>query len=59
MGVFSEPIAKQLFKQMLAGMAHIHGLGLCNRDLKLDNMLVDADFTIKIADFGFAAEIGP
>ena len=53
-GAFSEPIAKYLFKQMLKGMNYIHDRGLCNRDIKLDNMLVCADFcTIKIADFGF------
>lgn len=45
---------------MLAGMAYIHSNDICNRDFKLENMLIDSDLTsIKIADFGFAAEIGP
>ena len=37
-------------------MAYIHDKGFCNRDFKLQNMLVEADYaTIKIADFGFGA----
>ncbi|PON79133.1 Serine/threonine protein kinase [Trema orientale] len=36
------------------GMAYLHGLGLIHRDLKSDNLLIFADKSIKIADFGFA-----
>ena len=42
---------------MLAGLNYMHNEGIVNRDLKLDNMLIAEDFTIKIADFGFAARI--
>lgn len=39
---------------MIAGLTYMHHQGIVNRDIKLENMLVADDFTIKIADFGFA-----
>ncbi|KAB1200403.1 putative starch synthase 4, chloroplastic/amyloplastic [Morella rubra] len=36
------------------GMAYVHELGLIHRDLKSDNLLIFADKSIKIADFGVA-----
>jgi len=36
------------------GMAYVHGPGLIHRDLKSDNLLINADKSIKIADFGVA-----
>ena len=40
LGAFSEPVTKQLFKQMLSAMVYMHGQGVCHRDFKLENMLV-------------------
>ncbi|KAF7084009.1 hypothetical protein CFC21_087715 [Triticum aestivum] len=36
------------------GMAYVHALGFIHRDLKSDNLLIAADRSIKIADFGVA-----
>ncbi|CAH9075587.1 unnamed protein product [Cuscuta epithymum] len=36
------------------GMEYVHGLNLIHRDLKSDNLLIAADKSIKIADFGVA-----
>ncbi|XVE92244.1 hypothetical protein REPUB_Repub01dG0080000 [Reevesia pubescens] len=36
------------------GMAYIHRFGFIHRDLKSDNLLIAADKSIKIADFGVA-----
>ncbi|KAF2868375.1 kinase-like protein [Massariosphaeria phaeospora] len=44
----------RLFRQMLEGLAHIHGLGIIHRDLKPDNIFIDVAKIPKIGDFGLA-----
>ena len=52
---FSEKVARHLFKQILKGLDHSHSQGFTHRDLKLENILVDEHFRLKLTDFGFAA----
>ncbi|KAG8468782.1 hypothetical protein KFE25_007300 [Diacronema lutheri] len=49
----TEPEAAALFGQVVAGVNFCHKLGVCHRDLKLENLLL-CDGTVKIADFGLA-----
>ena len=42
---------------MLSGMTYMHQQGIVNRDVKIENMLIGDDYTIKIADFGYAIPI--
>jgi len=37
-------------------MAYLHSMNVIHRDLKASNLLVDSDWTIKVADFGIARE---
>ncbi|KAJ3413988.1 hypothetical protein HDV05_007195 [Chytridiales sp. JEL 0842] len=46
--------ACRFFAQLLAGVAYIHSVGIVHRDLKLENLLLDANKCIIITDFGFA-----
>jgi serine/threonine protein kinase len=57
-GRFSEPTARYYFKQLMSGICHIHNSGFSHRDLKPENLFLDERFNLKIADFGFASQIG-
>lgn len=46
--------AFHFFKQIILGLEYCHTKLICHRDLKLENLLVDGDKNIKIADFGMA-----
>jgi serine/threonine protein kinase len=53
-GALTERQARYYFRQLIAGLEHIHFQGFAHRDLKLQNVLLSEDKTLKIADFGFA-----
>jgi 5'-AMP-activated protein kinase, catalytic alpha subunit len=53
-GSFSETIWRYLFHQLIEGLECIHENGIYHRDIKPENLMFDEDFTLKIADFGFA-----
>ncbi|KAL0943971.1 protein kinase [Colletotrichum truncatum] len=48
----------RLFRQILEGLAHIHGLSIVHRDLKPENIFIahssDGTDNVKIGDFGLA-----
>lgn len=48
-----EEEAKRIFKQIILGAIAIHSAGVLHRDFKLDNILLDASYSlVKICDFG-------
>ncbi|HYC80344.1 MAG TPA: serine/threonine-protein kinase, partial [Solirubrobacterales bacterium] len=44
----------RLARQLLAALAHIHGAGIVHRDVKPQNVLIEADGNAKLIDFGIA-----
>ncbi|MFD3616556.1 serine/threonine-protein kinase [Streptomyces sp. NPDC058676] len=47
----------RLLTGIFEGLAHLHGLGWVHGDLKPDNVLLMADGSVKLSDFGLAAEL--
>lgn len=55
-GLFPERSVKEIFKQLMLAVAHMHQCGVGHRDLKPENILLFPNETIKVCDFGFAIE---
>lgn len=54
-GGLGEDGGRYFFKQMLNSIEYMSSMKVAHRDLKLENILVDNDLSLKIADFGYAA----
>ena len=58
-GRMGEPRARATFAQILSAVEYCHATGVAHRDLKAENLLLDAQMNVKIADFGFSNRFSP
>uniref|UniRef100_A0A8C7DKT3 cGMP-dependent protein kinase n=1 Tax=Oncorhynchus kisutch TaxID=8019 RepID=A0A8C7DKT3_ONCKI len=58
MSSFEEQTARFCIACVLEAFDYLHARGIIYRDLKPENLLLDAEGYVKMADFGFAKRIG-
>ncbi|CAI5456004.1 unnamed protein product [Caenorhabditis angaria] len=51
---YTERESRYKFWQIISAVEYLHNRGIVHRDLKAENVLLDKDDRIKIADFGFS-----
>ncbi|KAI5790117.1 hypothetical protein EDC01DRAFT_630823 [Geopyxis carbonaria] len=56
-GPLEEPLVRNFVRQILAGLAYLHGKNIIHRDIKGANVLVDNKGGIKISDFGISKKV--
>ncbi|GAM19841.1 hypothetical protein SAMD00019534_030160 [Acytostelium subglobosum LB1] len=53
----TEPQIAYVLRETLRSLQYIHSLHRIHRDIKSDNILLSSDGAVKIADFGYAAQL--
>ncbi|KAK8942954.1 CBL-interacting protein kinase 23 [Platanthera zijinensis] len=54
-GRLKEDEARKYFQQLINAVDYCHSRGVYHRDLKLENLLLDANGLLKVSDFGLSA----
>jgi serine/threonine protein kinase len=54
---YSENVCKYILRQTLLGLQYLHARHIIHRDIKSDNILIDKEGGVKLADFGYSAQL--
>jgi Neu-associated kinase len=50
----SEACTRKFIRQIISAVDYLHRIGILHRDLKIENLLLDKNFNIKLIDFGLS-----
>lgn len=50
----NENMKKKIIRELLSGVQYLHEKGISHGDIKVENILLNSDFTVKLCDFGFS-----
>ena len=56
-GPFDARLARTYFHKIISGLGACHAANIVHRDMKLENLLLNDSFDLKLADFGMATVI--
>ncbi|XP_050072486.1 testis-specific serine/threonine-protein kinase 4-like [Anopheles maculipalpis] len=56
-GHLKEPRARRYYHELINALQYIHTHGYAHRDIKLENLMLDANDRLKLIDFGFACRL--
>eukprot|EP00826_Nyctotherus_ovalis_P035824 TRINITY_DN310_c0_g1_i9.p1 TRINITY_DN310_c0_g1~~TRINITY_DN310_c0_g1_i9.p1 ORF type:complete len:449 (+),score=154.32 TRINITY_DN310_c0_g1_i9:180-1526(+) len=56
-GRFHDKMARTYFRQFVEALEFMHAKGFAHRDIKAENILLDSNFKLKLADFGFSTPL--
>lgn len=57
-GAFEWEVFRDILKKVMGALIHIHERGLIHRDLSPENIMLLADGSVKLLDFGAVKEVG-
>ena len=54
---FAEAVAKVLLAELVLGLEHLHAHHFVHRDIKVENVMLNAAGHVKLIDFGLARDV--
>ena len=52
-----EKLVRTYFRQLIEDLEYLHHRGVAHLDIKLENLLIDANFSLKVTNFDLSAFI--